>query len=103
VASPSPIDARILEKSTPNEAAHQTMQLMSQSTPTKGSGHPEEVLKALVFLAFDGMYAAIVQTGRRRESLRALSWRESRDERFLAVGTRTPKPRINERSPNFAR
>jgi len=54
--SPGPIDTGILEKSMPKEAADQTKHQMSESNPMKGLGRPEEVAKALVFLAFDATY-----------------------------------------------
>jgi NAD(P)-dependent dehydrogenase (short-subunit alcohol dehydrogenase family) len=54
--SPGPIDTGILEKSLPAEAAAQTKQDMSESNPMKRFGRPEEVAKALVFLAFEATY-----------------------------------------------
>lgn len=54
--SPGPIDSGILEKAMPKEAAKQTKHQMSESNPMKRFGRPEEVAKALVFLAFEATY-----------------------------------------------
>lgn len=54
--SPGPIDTGILEKAMPGEAAEQTKRQMSESNPMKRFGRPEEVAKALVFLAFEATY-----------------------------------------------
>jgi NAD(P)-dependent dehydrogenase (short-subunit alcohol dehydrogenase family) len=54
--SPGPIDTGILEKSLPAQAAAQTKQQMSESNPMKRFGRPEEVAKAMAFLAFDATY-----------------------------------------------
>ena len=54
--SPGPIDSGILEKAMPKEAAAQTKQQMSADNPMKRFGHPEEVAKALIFLAFEATY-----------------------------------------------
>lgn len=54
--SPGPIDSGILEKAMPREAAEKTKQQMIESNPMKRFGRPEEVAKALVFLAFEATY-----------------------------------------------
>lgn len=40
----------------PKEAADQTRQNMTEQNPMKRFGRPEEVAKALVFLAFEATY-----------------------------------------------
>lgn len=54
--SPGPIDSGILDKSMTKEAAEQTRKQMTDSNPMKRFGHPEEVAKALIFLAFEATY-----------------------------------------------
>ncbi len=54
--SPGPIDSGILEKAMPKEQADQTRQQMIESNPMKRFGRPEEVARAMVFLAFDATY-----------------------------------------------
>jgi len=54
--SPGPIDTGILEKSLPVAAAAQTKRQMIENNPMKRFGRPEEVAKALAFLAFDATY-----------------------------------------------
>ena len=54
--SPGPIDSGILERTLPKEAAAHTKQQMSALNPMQRFGHPEEVAKALVFLAFEATY-----------------------------------------------
>lgn len=54
--SPGPIDSGILEKTLPAPAAAQTRQQMSESNPMKRFGRPEEVAKAVAFLAFEATY-----------------------------------------------
>ena len=54
--SPGPIDSGILEKSMPREAAEQTRQQMTEENPMKRFGRPEEVAKAMIFLAFEATY-----------------------------------------------
>ncbi len=54
--SPGPIDSGILEKAMPREAADQTKEQMSEANPMRRFGRPEEVAKALVFLAFEATY-----------------------------------------------
>ena len=54
--SPGPIDSGILEKSMPADAAAQTKQQMTEVNPMGRFGRPEEVDKAMVFLAFEATY-----------------------------------------------
>ena len=54
--SPGPIDSGILEKAMPKEQSDQTRQQMIESNPMKRFGRPEEVARALVFLAFEATY-----------------------------------------------
>lgn len=54
--SPGPIDSGILEKAMPKEAADQTKQQMSADNPMQRFGRPEEVARALAFLAFEATY-----------------------------------------------
>ena len=54
--SPGPIDSGILEKVMPKEQAEQTKKRMTGENPMKRFGRPEEVAKALVFLAFEATY-----------------------------------------------
>ena len=54
--SPGPIDSGILEKAMPKEAAARTKQQMTDENPMKRFGRPEEVARALIFLAFEATY-----------------------------------------------
>jgi NAD(P)-dependent dehydrogenase (short-subunit alcohol dehydrogenase family) len=54
--SPGPIDSGILEKAMPKEAVAQTRQQMIDGNPMKRFGWPEEVAKAVAFLAFEATY-----------------------------------------------
>ena len=54
--SPGPIDTGILERSMPAEAAERTRAQMTQNNPMLRFGHPDEVARAVVFLAFDATY-----------------------------------------------
>lgn len=54
--SPGPIETGILDKTLPPEAVSQTKQAMSGENPMKRFGRPEEVAKAVAFLAFDATY-----------------------------------------------
>lgn len=54
--SPGPVETGILEKSMSKEAADQTTKQMTEENPMKRFGRPEEVAKALVFLAFEATY-----------------------------------------------
>jgi NAD(P)-dependent dehydrogenase (short-subunit alcohol dehydrogenase family) len=54
--SPGPIDTGILERSMSAEGAEQTRAQMTQNNPMKRFGHPEEVAKAAIFLAFEATF-----------------------------------------------
>ncbi|AQZ67520.1 3-oxoacyl-[acyl-carrier protein] reductase [[Actinomadura] parvosata subsp. kistnae] len=54
--SPGPIDSGILEKSMPKEAAEQMKAQMAADNPMLRMGTPEEVARAVVFLAFEATY-----------------------------------------------
>ena len=54
--SPGPIDSGVLYKTMPKEAADQTIEQMTQDNPMKRFGRPEEVGKALIFLAFEATF-----------------------------------------------
>ena len=54
--SPGPIDSGILEKAMPEEAAAQTKRQMTEKNPMQRFGRPEEVAKAMIFLAFEATY-----------------------------------------------
>ncbi|NJP91131.1 glucose 1-dehydrogenase [Nonomuraea sp. FMUSA5-5] len=54
--SPGPIDSGILEKSMPREAAEQMKAQMAADNPMLRMGTPEEVARAVVFLAFEATY-----------------------------------------------
>jgi len=54
--SPGPIDTGILDKALPPEAVREARQGMSEANPMKRFGRPEEVAKAVAFLAFDATY-----------------------------------------------
>lgn len=54
--SPGPIETGILDKVLPPEAVGETRQGMSEANPMKRFGRPEEVAKAVAFLAFDATY-----------------------------------------------
>lgn len=54
--SPGPIDTGILEKALPKDAAEQTKAQMTENNPMKRFGRPEEVAKAVVFLAFEATF-----------------------------------------------
>ena len=54
--SPGPIDTGILERALPKEAAEQTRAQMTENNPMKRFGHPEEVAKAVMFLAFEATF-----------------------------------------------
>jgi NAD(P)-dependent dehydrogenase (short-subunit alcohol dehydrogenase family) len=54
--SPGPIESGILEKTMSKEAANQIIKQMTEENPMKRFGRPEEVAKALVFLAFEATY-----------------------------------------------
>ncbi|MBZ4535737.1 SDR family oxidoreductase [Mycobacterium avium] len=54
--SPGPIDTTILAKAMPPQNAEQTKHQMAQDNPMKRLGHPDEVAKAVAFLAFEATY-----------------------------------------------
>ncbi len=54
--SPGPIESGILEKTLPPEAVDQTKQTMSAENPMQRFGRPEEVARAVAFLAFEATY-----------------------------------------------
>ena len=54
--SPGPIDTPILDKAMPKDAADQAKLQMLQRNPMKRFGRPEEVAKAVLFLAFEATY-----------------------------------------------
>lgn len=54
--SPGPIDSGVLYKTMPKEAADQTIKQMTEQNPMKRFGRPEEVAKAMIFLAFEATY-----------------------------------------------
>jgi len=54
--SPGPTETGILDKSLPAEAASHTKLAMSAENPMKRFGRPQEVAKAVAFLAFDATY-----------------------------------------------
>ncbi|GLY72953.1 glucose 1-dehydrogenase [Actinoallomurus iriomotensis] len=54
--SPGPIDTGILDRSMPKEAAEQTKAQMTADNPMLRFGDPEEIAKAVEFLAFDATY-----------------------------------------------
>lgn len=54
--SPGPIDSGVLYKTMPKEAADKTIKQMTEENPMKRFGRPDEVGKALIFLAFEATY-----------------------------------------------
>ena len=54
--SPGPIDSGVLYKMMPKEAADQTIKQMTEQNPMKRFGRPEEVAKAMIFLAFEATF-----------------------------------------------
>ncbi|WP_428390460.1 SDR family oxidoreductase [Lichenicoccus sp.] len=54
--SPGPIDSGVLYKTMPKEAADQTIKQMTEQNPMKRFGRPEEVGRALIFLAFEATF-----------------------------------------------
>ncbi|OPX05410.1 SDR family oxidoreductase [Mycobacterium sp. AT1] len=54
--SPGPVDTGILERSMPAEAAREFIAAQRAVNPMRRLGEPEEVAKAIVFLAFDATY-----------------------------------------------
>jgi NAD(P)-dependent dehydrogenase (short-subunit alcohol dehydrogenase family) len=54
--SPGPVDTGILERSMPPDAARQFLAQMKADNPMQRLGEPDEVAKAIIFLAFDATY-----------------------------------------------
>ncbi len=54
--SPGPINTGILERAMPTEAAERTKAQMTEDNPMLRFGEPQEVAKAVAFLAFDATY-----------------------------------------------
>ena len=54
--SPGPIDSGILYKTMPKEQADRTIEEMTADNPMKRFGRPEEVAKAMIFLAFEATF-----------------------------------------------
>ena len=54
--SPGPIDTPILEKTVGKEAANPIRAQMTADNPMKRFGRPEEIAKAVLFLAFEATY-----------------------------------------------
>lgn len=54
--SPGPIESGILDKSMSKEEAEQTRKQMTDENPMRRFGTPEEVAKAMIFLAFEATY-----------------------------------------------
>lgn len=54
--SPGPIDTPILDKAMPAEAARQVQRELREGNPMNRFGHPEEVAKAVAFLAFEATF-----------------------------------------------
>ncbi|MDP9684625.1 glucose 1-dehydrogenase [Streptomyces griseoviridis] len=54
--SPGPIDSGILERTMPREAAQRTKARMAAENPMGRVGRPEEVARAVLFLAFEATF-----------------------------------------------
>lgn len=54
--SPGIIDTDILEKAASKETSDQVKSEQAESNPMKRIGRPEEIAKAVLFLAFDATY-----------------------------------------------
>ena len=54
--SPGPIDSGVLYKMMPREAADQTIKQMTEQNPMRRFGRPEEVARAMIFLAFEATF-----------------------------------------------
>jgi NAD(P)-dependent dehydrogenase (short-subunit alcohol dehydrogenase family) len=54
--SPGPIETGILEKTLGHAAAEPIKQQMRDGNPMKRFGHPDEIARAVAFLAFDATY-----------------------------------------------
>lgn len=59
--SPGVIDTTILEKATSKDASDQTKDQVAASNPMKRIGRPDEIAKAVLFLAFDATYTTGVE------------------------------------------
>jgi NAD(P)-dependent dehydrogenase (short-subunit alcohol dehydrogenase family) len=59
--SPGPIETGILDRAMPKEAAEQIKAEMTASNPMLRLGDPEEIAKAVEFLAFDATYTTGVE------------------------------------------
>jgi NAD(P)-dependent dehydrogenase (short-subunit alcohol dehydrogenase family) len=54
--SPGPIDTGILERSMPADAAKEFLEERRAENPMRRLGEPDEVARAIIFLAFDATY-----------------------------------------------
>lgn len=54
--SPGPIDTGILQRSMPADAARQFLAEVTADNPMRRTGEPDEVAKAIIFLAFEATY-----------------------------------------------
>ncbi|MDT5067276.1 MAG: hypothetical protein QOK02_3431 [Mycobacterium sp.] len=54
--SPGPVDTGILERSMPAETAKEFLAARRAENPMRRLGEPEEVARAIIFLAFDATY-----------------------------------------------
>ena len=54
--SPGPIDSGVLYKTMPKVEADKTIKQMTEDNPMKRFGQPEEVGKAMIFLAFEATF-----------------------------------------------
>ncbi|MGW0082302.1 SDR family oxidoreductase [Streptomyces sp. NPDC003393] len=54
--SPGPIDTSIIARSMPEAAAEQAIEQLREANPMKRLGRPEEVAKAVAFLAFEATF-----------------------------------------------
>jgi NAD(P)-dependent dehydrogenase (short-subunit alcohol dehydrogenase family) len=54
--SPGPIDTPIIDKAAPKDVADQIKRQLRENNPMQRFGRPEEVAKAVLFLAFEATY-----------------------------------------------
>jgi NAD(P)-dependent dehydrogenase (short-subunit alcohol dehydrogenase family) len=54
--SPGPIDTPIIDKAAPKDVAEQIKRQLRENNPMQRFGRPEEVAKAVLFLAFEATY-----------------------------------------------
>lgn len=54
--SPGPVETPIIDKATPKDMADQIKRQLREANPMKRFGRPEEVAKAVLFLAFEATY-----------------------------------------------